>query len=294
MKSVKKLFSFLFVLVSVLSYSQDVIIKQDSTKIFCRIIKQDSLSIYYALDKDKSSIELSINKTYVLKCYTNTSGLIFESNSIDPISIAKPKKESSQVKNDFIIKTNNTKIFCKITKEDSGLIYYIAKGNVELIINKSEVYKYYNSAVGVMKMGSVFQSQTKSDSIILINKTYFYQGNLVTRRNILKLMEKNKEASQEMEKAANSYGYGRLIGSIAGVIAGDATANLILGKPNGLVVLGVGAGLVLLTIPFQYYYKKHLHKAIKLYNSKTGIAVTKTPKFQLVAASSGIGLCLKF
>lgn len=59
---------FLCCLAGMDSYAQDMIIKRDSSNIFCKIIKEDSLTIYYK--ENPNSLEnASIDKRTVLECY---------------------------------------------------------------------------------------------------------------------------------------------------------------------------------------------------------------------------------
>jgi len=52
--------------------SQDLIIRQDSSKIFCKIIKEDSTTIYYKDNRKSNSLLASIAKSEVLKCYNHS------------------------------------------------------------------------------------------------------------------------------------------------------------------------------------------------------------------------------
>jgi hypothetical protein len=85
----KFVLSGLFVLISFLSYSQDLIVKRDSSNIFCEIIKEDSSSIYYKQVKGDAVLNLSINKSNVLKCYNSKAMLQNQIRMADSIAKAK-------------------------------------------------------------------------------------------------------------------------------------------------------------------------------------------------------------
>ena len=56
---------------------------------------------------------------------------------------------------------------------------------------------------------------------------------------------------------------------------------------------GISILFIVIGITLEQNYHKHVTRAVKLYNSKLGIAST-TPKFQLGVASTGVGIALKF
>jgi hypothetical protein len=62
-------FIFLFIITNTFIFSQDLIIKKDSTKIYCRITGVDSTTIRYILRKNRSEENYSLNKANVLNYY---------------------------------------------------------------------------------------------------------------------------------------------------------------------------------------------------------------------------------
>jgi len=88
---IKFALSCFFILVSLLSYSQDLIIKRDSSKIFCEIIKEDSASIYYKQVKGDAVFKLSINKSEVLKYYNSKAMVQSQIRKADSIAKANPE-----------------------------------------------------------------------------------------------------------------------------------------------------------------------------------------------------------
>ena len=78
---------------------------------------------------------------------------------------------------DLIVKYDSTKLFCKITKEDSKHIYYIDKGNTEQSIEKDYVIKYYNHAIGIMQYGIAFNpNKLSKDSIGYKKDSLIFRG----------------------------------------------------------------------------------------------------------------------
>lgn len=84
LRTFKIVFTFLLV-TSV--YSQDLIIKRDSSKVFCKIIKEDSSTIYYRDYRKKPVLEASIAKSEVIECYNHSIKEISKpkSNSINNV-----------------------------------------------------------------------------------------------------------------------------------------------------------------------------------------------------------------
>jgi hypothetical protein len=71
-------YAFLFLFVSLLSFSQDLIIKKDSTRILCNITGEDSLTLYYSQRKNNTLFNSKISKELVLKYYSSSSKLIIK------------------------------------------------------------------------------------------------------------------------------------------------------------------------------------------------------------------------
>jgi hypothetical protein len=51
-------------------FSQDLIIKRDSSRIFCKITREDSLTLFYIPVRDRQQGEISIKRSEVLKYHT--------------------------------------------------------------------------------------------------------------------------------------------------------------------------------------------------------------------------------
>jgi len=94
---------FIFVLIFVCSHalhSQDLIIRKDSSKVFCKIIKEDSLSVYYKESRDRKHIKQSIAKSEVSKYYTSaeTSLEQIRQNKTDSLKLEREKSSYANYK----------------------------------------------------------------------------------------------------------------------------------------------------------------------------------------------------
>jgi|GEM_PF-2016218 hypothetical protein len=255
----KILLGFLFTLTYLLSYSQDLIVKRDSSVIFCKIIKEDNAAIYYRQNKGEQTVELNIKKADVISYY-NKAIVQNEIKRTDSLSLVKPKRDTVQIKKDTLP----------------------AKSMV--ITLKTDSLK-----------PQVSSSKPKVDSIFLnVNYRCFYKGEQITRKEALGFMKRDTTAYKEMQKARGNFvpviplGLGAAI--LAGVFVGDAVS-------NGNFHWIVGGSCVIATalaITFKHNCNVHLYKAVKQYNANRDMAIISVPKFELGAASSGVGLCLKF
>ncbi len=112
--------------------------------------------------------------------------------------------------------------------------------------------------------------QNKSDSIE-IKKTfgtvYIQKGKLLTPRNLLNITQSNPEAYQLMKIANANNDVGFIFGFVGGLLVGWQLGTAIGGGSTDATTLGVGAGLILVSIPFSTGYTKHAKHAVRIYNS---------------------------
>jgi hypothetical protein len=107
-------------------------------------------------------------------------------------------------------------------------------------------------------------------------------------------MRRDTVAYKEMQKARAYYAPVIPLGLSALALATIFVVDAV-GPGNFHWIVG-GSSIVAtaLAITFKHNCNVHLYKAVKLYNTNRDMAVTYMPKFELGAASSGIGFCLKF
>ncbi len=244
-----------------------MILKRDSSVIFCRIIKEDSLSIYFRQSKGEQTTESNIYKTDVLSYYNRSALIKNELNRADSLALVQAKRDSSQIKKDTI----QTKVVAVTPKKDT------------IQIKRDTLQQ---KAIDLKPQGDT----------IALNANYkcFYRGELITRGEALALMKGNMEAYQEMKKARGYFAPVIPLGLGAAVLAGVFVADAV---SNGNFHWVVGGSSVLLTaiaITLKQTCNIHIDKSVKFYNAKPGVAAANIPKFELGVASRGIGICLKF
>lgn len=121
----------------------------------------------------------------------------------------------------------------------------------------------------LMSLSQLF-AQNQTDSIEVRKKmgvVFVQSGTYLSPKALLEVFKSNEEAYKEM-KIAKSKGdmaivFGGAGGFLVGWTLGTAAGG---GKPNWAVA-GVGAGLIMVSIPFSNSYAKHAKNAVRIYNS---------------------------
>ncbi len=295
MKNNKLVFSLLFVLVSLLSYSQDMILKRDSSVIFCHIIKEDSATIYYRQKQGEQTMELNVKKADVLGYYSKKAQMLADLKRADSLAKVNAKRDTVWVtKNTLNSKTDSirTQVVSIPTKKDTLQTKVVASQ-----LKKDTVKELQNDSIICLltKTGHVIdRSEYQKDTILLnINYKCFYKGELITKKEALALMT-GYGSRKEMKLARSYYAPVIPLGVGAVVCAGVFIYDAVSDGNFHWVVGGSSIIAAVLAITWKHYSNIHLYKAVRLYNANRDIAVAYIPKFELGVASKDIGLCLKF
>lgn len=147
-------------------------------------------------------------------------------------------------------------------------------------------------------MGFSVFGQNLSDTIEVRKKiaTVFLQhGKYLQPREMLTIMAFNKDAYNEM-KVANKY---LLTGGImaGGLGVGHLMSALIFtisGEKVSWVLVSMGVGFIVASIPFTKIGVKHAKKAVALYNAELKQTGFHNPELKFGANSGGIGLTFHF
>jgi len=123
---------------------------------------------------------------------------------------------------------------------------------------------------------------------------FVHKGEVLMPAKILELTESVPEAHKIM-KTANGY----YITSLASATLGGA----LIGFPLGLALAGgeplwgvmaVGAGLIVVAVPFSILYSKKTKKAVLIYNDSLRNSGSFIPEINLGFSQNGLGLTLAF
>lgn len=140
-------------------------------------------------------------------------------------------------------------------------------------------------------------AQNQSDSIEVkkrLGTVFIQNGRYLTPRQLLDITESNPEAYKEMKIAKTNYDVGTVFGFAGGFLVGWPVGTAIAGGKPNWTLAGIGAGLIVVSIPFSSAYTKHAKNAVNIYNN--GIRQTGMKNFDLKLglASNGIGLKITF
>ena len=211
------------------SKAQDLIVKLDSTKIFCKITKEDSLAIYYTQRKGKEVLNLSIEKAKVQK-YFNSNAIAKENqhkiDTAERIYNAKVLKKGLY-KNftEFITNSpSTTKEFTVVERTQADLMFMhgseytfkvlgsnIEESDVYGFCDGKDVFINYDHPKGYCKMecigpytfftytvhGSGALALVPDQLMILDEKGKFMNATVNNVKKIL--MERNKDLADEYE-----------------------------------------------------------------------------------------------
>ncbi len=140
-------------------------------------------------------------------------------------------------------------------------------------------------------------SQTQTDTIEVTKQmgTVFKQnGKILKPRQLLEITKVNQEAYKEMKIAKSNYDAGLVFGYIGGFMVGYPLGTAIGGGEANWTVAGIGAGLIILAIPFGSAYSKHAKNAVRIYNN--GLLKTESRKIDinLGFTCDGFGIRMTF
>ena len=88
------------------AHSQDLIVKRDSSVIFCKISKVDSATIYYRQKKGEQTMELSILRTDIVSFYKKNAAVLSEIARADTLVKVQPKNDTIKMQGDSLKKNS--------------------------------------------------------------------------------------------------------------------------------------------------------------------------------------------
>lgn len=152
--------------------------------------------------------------------------------------------------------------------------------------------------IGVLflSLSSVF-AQTPSEPILIKHGlgVYFTQnGKKLNTRQLISITKVNAEALKETQKAKINHEASQLFGVPGGFLVGFVVGRMAVGGEPNMLILGIGGGLVAVSIPFSIASSKHAKKGVNIYND--GLTHTDLGKldFNFGLTQHGIGLNMTF
>lgn len=139
--------------------------------------------------------------------------------------------------------------------------------------------------------GTLAQSLPQS---IVVQKSKFYQNDrLLKPAELQSIFANNPAAYEAMRKAKGNYDAASVIGFVGGFLVGWPIGTSIGGGDPNWALAGVGAGLVLLSIPFASGYTKYATEAANIYNNSLEEKAAYRPYWRIGTTRHGLGICLK-
>jgi hypothetical protein len=141
--------------------------------------------------------------------------------------------------------------------------------------------------------------QTASDSISM-KKVFggyqFYQGEQRLNVNqLVNTMKPNNQAYQQIKSAQSTYTLATIIGGVGGFMVGWPIGTALGGGEPNWTMAGIGAGLIVVSIPISQSFNKKAKQAVETYNGglQTSSFWDKN-ELKLSLTGNGIGLTLNF
>ena len=144
---------------------------------------------------------------------------------------------------------------------------------------------------------SQLNAQNQSDSIVVKKAfgTIFKQnGKALTPNQMMNIVQSNPAAYQEMKIAKGNYGPGSVLGFAGGFMVGYPIGTALAGGEANWALAGIGAGLIVASIPFSTAYVRHTKKAVEYYNAGIKHTGMNQINYRLGLASNRIGFKITF
>ena len=142
--------------------------------------------------------------------------------------------------------------------------------------------------------------QTETDSIS-VKKVFggyqFYQGeNRLNVKQLVNTMKPNEDAYTQIKSAQSSYTMASIVSFAGGFMIGWQLGAAVGGGDPNWAMAGIGAGLIVVTIPISQKFNKQAKQAVETYNQ--GLQQTSSfwdkSELRFSMTGNGLGLTLRF
>lgn len=140
--------------------------------------------------------------------------------------------------------------------------------------------------------------QTTSDSIIV--KTIsggckIYQGSKqLTLSQLAIAVQANDMAYQQVKKAQSNNTISSIIGGVGGFMIGYPLGTALGGGKPNWTMFGIGAGLVVISIPISNKCVKQVKSSVDIYNGGLSAKTQPTTDFNLGLSGNGLAITMTF
>ncbi|MFN6379082.1 MAG: hypothetical protein ACK4WD_07390 [Flavobacteriales bacterium] len=140
-------------------------------------------------------------------------------------------------------------------------------------------------------------AQTNSDTISVVKGfSTFYTRNyqLLTTRDLMEITKPNAAAYKEMRIARSHKNFASLMQFSGGFMVGIPLGSALSGGEPNWPIAAIGAGVIIVSIPFSVAYTKHATKAVRIYNEGLKSTGQNSLDFNIGFTQNGLGLQLRF
>ena len=139
--------------------------------------------------------------------------------------------------------------------------------------------------------------QSQSDNIQIkknFGTVFIQNGKKLSPKKLLDITKSNSEAYKEMKVAKSNFDTGTIFGVSGGILVGFPVGTALGGGEPNWILAGIGAGLIVISIPFTASYTKHAKKAVGIYNNSSSLTGFRKVDFELGITSNGLGIKVVF
>ena len=123
---------------------------------------------------------------------------------------------------------------------------------------------------------------------------FFRNGEKLKLSEVTDLLSANEQATAYLKSAKSNYTWSQIIGSVGGFLVGYPLGVSAGGGEPKWVMAGVGAGLIVASIPLSVAANKHAKNAVLSYNEGARSTSLRKPTFHLGLSGAGVGLRMHF
>ena len=109
-----------------------------------------------------------------------------------------------------------------------------------------------------------------------------------------KILQSDAEAYPVFQSGKSQNGVGAVIGGIGGFLVGWPLGTALGGGTPNWKLAGIGAGLIVVSIPISTGAAKKMNRAVDMYNQKLGTGAVQRAAPELVLGANGVGVTWRF
>src|SRR5690554_6812662 len=144
--------------------------------------------------------------------------------------------------------------------------------------------------VGFLFVGGLVNAQGITIKKGFGGQQFYQNGEKLSMAQLVKAMEGHDEAYREITKARSTYTFGMIAGGAGGFMVAYPLGTALAGGDPKWVLAGIGAGLIVVSIPITQKFNKQSQTAVNLYNEglKKDSGFIR-PKLYFGSTENGIG-----